>query len=71
MDRQMGASEAPDDIPRKQTRTRIAQFGKGQFSLSGFTFLNGRFWCVFDTSDLSSPLAILEKKRFHKAVCSL
>jgi len=68
MDRQMGASEAPEVIPRCQTRTRIAQFQKGRFSPSGFTFLKGRLWCVFGASDLSSPLAVLEKKEFHKAV---
>jgi len=42
MDRQMSASEAPEVIPRCQTRTRIAQFQKEQFSLSSFTFPKGR-----------------------------
>jgi len=68
MDRQMGASEAPEVIPRCQTHTRIAQFRKGQFSPCGFTFPKGRLWCEIGTVNLRSPLAILEKKEFHTAV---
>ena len=69
MDRQMGASEAPEVIPRCQTHTRIAQFQKGRFSPSGFTFPKGRFWCEIGTFNFYSPLAILGKKKFHTAVC--
>ena len=38
MDRQMGASEAPEDIPRCQTHTRIAQFQKRAVFTKRFHF---------------------------------
>jgi len=65
----MGASLFPVRLSCRQTHTRIVQFQKRAVFAKWFHF-SERTALVRDWHlNLSSPLAILEKKEFHTAVC--